>query len=396
MLILESIVFSYIAAYVIYNFVLSFMGKVHSSKRLPDVGKSNRIAVLIPSYKEDGIIYSVAKSASNHNYPKDFFDVYVIADSLQPETLLKLSDLPINVETVSFEVSTKTKALNEVFSRIKKAYDIAVILDADNIMKEGFLAKINDAYNAGYRAIQGQRTAKNNGTSLAVLDGISEAINNHVYRKGLNAVGLSSTLIGSGMAFDYNLLKGALLQIDAVGGFDRVLQIILTERGHKILYLEEAVVLDEKVEKPEVFQNQRKRWMSSQFVYLKRYFAKGFLGLLKLNFNYFNVTILSNIFLPRSIMLLLLPLLALAYVFFHEWLLLPQFSYGILFLFFVISIIISIPSSFYNKKLFKALISLPGAILIMVKSMFSLKGANKKFLHTPHSVVELPETQHEK
>lgn len=396
MYILESILFTYIAIYVLYNFTLSFMGKINKSEIFADSGKLNKIAVLIPSYKEDGIIYSVAKNASNHNYPKDSFDIYVIADSLQPETLQRLSTLNIHIIKVSFEVSTKSKALNETFRQINEDYDIAVILDADNIMAEGFLTKINNAYNAGYQAIQGQRTAKNDGTSLAVLDGISEAINNHVYRKGLNAMGLSSMLIGSGMAFNYQLLKESLNKIDAVGGFDRVLQIILTEKKLKILYLEGAIVLDEKVEKPEVFQNQRKRWLSSQFIYLKRYFLRGILAFFKLDINYFNVTILANVFLPRSIMLLLLPLLAILYSLFDKWLWLPQSAYWIALFLFITSIFISIPYSYYNKKLVKALITLPRAIFIMVKSISSLKGANKKFIHTPHSVVDLEKSSHDK
>jgi hypothetical protein len=50
-------------------------------------------------------------------------------------------------------------------------------------------------------AVQGHRTAKNTNNSWAILDAISEEINNNIFRKGHRVLGLSSAIIGSGMAF---------------------------------------------------------------------------------------------------------------------------------------------------------------------------------------------------
>ncbi len=115
---------------------------------------------------------------------------------------------------VSFEKSTKAKSLNQVMERIEEEYDIAIILDADNEKEKGVLHKVNNAYCSGFKAIQCHRTAKNTNTHISRLDGLSEEINNSIYRKGHVRVGLSSALIGSGMAFDYSLFKNIMAEID--------------------------------------------------------------------------------------------------------------------------------------------------------------------------------------
>ena len=65
-----------------------------------------------------------------------------------------------------------------------KNLKLSMILDADNIMKEGCLESVNAAFQEGANAVQCHRTAKNQQTSVAVLDAISEEINNHLFRKG--------------------------------------------------------------------------------------------------------------------------------------------------------------------------------------------------------------------
>ena len=108
---------------------------------------------------------------------------------------------------VVFENSSKAKALKEAMKRLPPDYDSVIILDADNIMEKDFITRINNSINLGYKSIQAHRTAKNQNTPFAVLDTISEEINNQNFRKGHWIVGLSSALIGSGMAFDYKLFR---------------------------------------------------------------------------------------------------------------------------------------------------------------------------------------------
>jgi cellulose synthase/poly-beta-1,6-N-acetylglucosamine synthase-like glycosyltransferase len=45
---------------------------------------------------------------------------------------------PIKLIEVSFDKSTKSKALNKAMATLDQDYDIAVVLDADNVMAPDF------------------------------------------------------------------------------------------------------------------------------------------------------------------------------------------------------------------------------------------------------------------
>ncbi|PKN14824.1 MAG: hypothetical protein CVU67_03650, partial [Deltaproteobacteria bacterium HGW-Deltaproteobacteria-24] len=71
------------------------------------------------------------------------------------------------------------KALNKAFEQLSNDYDIAIILDADNLMEKDFLHQMNSAFSHNIKAVQGHRMAKNMNTPFAILDSVSEEINNH-------------------------------------------------------------------------------------------------------------------------------------------------------------------------------------------------------------------------
>jgi len=89
------------------------------------------------------VILDSAKRALEQTYPATHYRVAVIADSLQPVTLLALRQLPIDVVEVHFESSTKVKSLNTALTSLPDEMDYVVILDADNVMASDFLVKIN-------------------------------------------------------------------------------------------------------------------------------------------------------------------------------------------------------------------------------------------------------------
>ena len=385
--IVEILFFTYFVLHGIYIAFFSTAGYFYTEKALDKKLPANKIAVLIPAYKEDNVIVSVAKEALNQDYPNNFFDVVVIADSLKPDTLIKLQQLPVKTIQVEFKNSTKVKSLNKALELLDNKYEIALILDADNIMDYSFLKKINLYYSNGYKVIQGRRTAKNLNTNFAILDSISESINNHIFRKGFNAAGLSSAIIGSGMAFEYSLIKNILQKSDAIGGFDRELQLKVVENGYKIKYVHSAIVYDEKVQKATVYKNQRRRWLSSQYYYLFKFFPEGFKNLFRSNFDYFKFAVLTNLFLPQLISLGTLVLLTLLSLIFNQYLTIPFIYWLIISGLFLYALGIAIPAKHINLRSLKALLQLPYMFILMVISMMKIKGANKKFIHTPHTDI---------
>ena len=371
-----------------YIFFYAFAGLFYRQRTYAVSSQTRRIAVLIPGYKEDDVILEVAVDALRQDYPNYLYDVVIIADSFMPETLAKLAELPVKVIKVTFEKSTKSKALNKAMEQLGDKYDIAVVLDADNLMAPDFLLKINAAFEQDFVAIQGHRTAKNLDTSLAVLDAVSEEINNHIFRKGHRVVGLSSAIIGSGMAFRYDFFKELMLTVDAVGGFDKEIELKMLKQGHTIEYLDDALVYDEKVQKAEVFSNQRKRWLSAQLHYFRQDFLTSVLHLVtRGNIDYFDKA-LQFIQPPRILLLGTIMLLTVFFVLVNMLLQLDSqlnawwISASVMVF---LAFAFSVPKNFYNRKTLVALAGLPAGMWLMFRTLLHIRGANKKFIHTKHS-----------
>jgi len=381
--IIQWILFVYLLITTLYIFIFAFAGLFPHRKPKAKDNKQRKFAVLIPGYKEDEIIVEVCQDALHQDYPSDLYDVIAICDSYQPETIAELKKLPIRVIEVSFDKSTKSKALNVAMAELGDAYDVALILDADNLMAENFITKINHAFQTGYIAVQGHRVAKNMDTNFAVLDAISEDINNHIFRKGSRIMGVSSAIIGSGMAFEYSFFKKMMSDVHAIGGFDKEIDLKMCRDGITIEYIEDAYCYDEKVQKAEVFQNQRRRWISAQIVYFKRFFFKSIIALItKGNVDFFSKAF--HTFLPPRILLLgFMGIIFLISLLFYPS---PMSILWIkLFALVVLTFVISVPRKFYNKKTLNAIISLPKGFFLMFLTLIKIKGGNKKFIHTKHT-----------
>jgi len=390
--ILEILLLTYFGFASIYIFVFGLAGLFSQKQRKNITQKQRKFAVLIPGYKEDNVIVEVARRALEQSYPEELFDVVIIADSFQEITLQKLRKLPIKLVEVSFEKSTKSKALNKAMEVIGDDYHVALILDADNIMEFDFVSKINAAFNKGYKVVQGHRMAKNLNTPMAILDAISEEVNNHIFRKGHRVLGLSSALIGSGMAFDYHFFKSTMAQVNAIGGFDKELELKLLKNRNQIEYLHNALVMDEKVQKSEVFANQRKRWLSAQFVYFRRFAASGLKELLLRGNIDFADKVYQMISPPRILLLGIVGILTLAYFVLENMLaiegnMVPALYWYVTLFITITAFFMAIPRSFYTRKTLHAILTLPKAFGVMFLSLFKLKGANKKFIHTQHGTV---------
>ncbi|RYF11759.1 MAG: glycosyltransferase [Deltaproteobacteria bacterium] len=110
-----------------------------------------RMCVLMPVYQEDAVILESSRAALAHQYD-GVAQVVVIADGLQPATVQAMQRQGIGVVEVHFERSTKGKALLHALSVLPaEAFDVAVVLDADNIMGHGLLNEVNAAFAAGYQ-----------------------------------------------------------------------------------------------------------------------------------------------------------------------------------------------------------------------------------------------------
>lgn len=366
-----------------YLAFFALVGLFNLPKSKKDANTYRKIAVLFPTYQENVVIVESVKTALKHQYP-GVFEVVVIADGLQPETITHLKELGANVIEVFFEKSTKGKAMQFAMNQLKHdGFDVAVVLDVDNVMSDECLLYMNGAFERGNKVVQAHRVAKNMDSSFAFLDACNEEVNNHLFRKGHAVVGLSAALIGSGMAFDFEYFRHLLNNIGETVGEDKQLDFMIAKDKVEVAYLNDVYVYDEKIENAKVFTKQRTRWIASQVEFLKKYAFEGFVQLFKGNLEFFNKS-LQTFLVPRMLFLAFLFIMSVQ-AFFNPFGPTTLFWVG-LFLSLCLTLVISIPRRFYtDKRLYIALFQIPRAMLGMVIALFSIGKAKKSFMVTPHS-----------
>ncbi len=369
LLVIELIVLVFIGLQVAYFTIFGFASLFYVSKKYPANDKYKSVAVLIPGYKEDRIIVNTARMALQQDYPAEQLRVLVLADSFEPATITELKKLPVEVLPVSFESSTKAKSINKGLEYLEAdPPEVVVVLDSDNIMLEGFLQKVNCAFQAGCRVVQGHRTAKNQETAFALLDAINEEIGNSIFRSGHRALGISSGLIGSGMAFDFHYYRELMRDVTDVAGEDKLLELRILKQEKKIEYLGDAIVLDEKVSNASTFAKQRTRWVGVQLYFLKHYFFNGIKNLFtRGNLGYFDKAFQMAL-IPKVLLIGLCGVMGVLALLGHVHIL---WFYYMLFYYF--ALLFAIPRRFYNWRLVVAIVNIPKAIFFMILSIMRIR-----------------------
>ena len=258
--------FAFVALTVLYMAVYAVASLFEKSSVLNKAKIQNRIVVLIPSYQQDDVIEHTVISILGQTYPQRMFDVVVISDHQREMTNMRLAQYPITLLTPDFAESTKAKSLQFAILNLPefKIYDIALILDADNIVGQDFLTEVNDAFEtAATKAIQLHRISRNRDTAAARMGSIFEEINNNIFRRGHIIMGVSAALAGSGTAYDFTWFKTNIMKVKTEGE-DKELEALLLRQGYFIDYFDHILVYGEKQRTTTKMNEQRGRWATQQ------------------------------------------------------------------------------------------------------------------------------------
>ena len=270
--ILDLVLFIMVSGTVLYLGIFTIASLWGRKNTIQKAKKTNRFVVLIPAYKQDDVIEQAVISILSQAYPQRLFDVTVISDHQTEMTNMRLAQYPITLLTPNFEESSKAKSLQYAVLNLPefKIYDIALILDADNIVRQDFLQSVNDAFEvAATKAIQFHRISRNRDTAAARMDAIFEEINNAIFRKGHINLGISSALAGSGTAYDFEWFKTNVMKARTAGE-DKELEALLLRQEIFIDYFDNIYVYGEKKRTTTKLNEQRGRWAVQQFQNLIR------------------------------------------------------------------------------------------------------------------------------
>lgn len=366
--------------FIILGFLFFKKGKVHSK-----IDHLNQFAILIPSYLEGEVLVPSINSLLVQKYPKDKFDIYLIADCCESDIIEHLKKLDITIFQLKFEISSKVNSLKFALERIKNKYDAFIILDADNLSHPNFLFEINKSMNDGASVVQGIRVAKNLESFIERLDCLTDVFYNFIDRVCPSNLNLSATLSGSGFGIECKLFRSLLDEIDVLGGFDKALQSRLVLGKHKIAFNRHAIVYDEKVSDTSTYITQRTRWIHSYFRMMRSFGPRLLLSSLK-NFNLDGLNYSVLTFRP--------PLTILTFLSLFFWSLNIFTQKYIMFVYWSVLLILLFTGILYSlfyfgadKKMFTTFLFSPVIFMKHLFSILNIKKAKKNSMKTKHTKV---------
>ncbi len=171
-----------------------------------------RFAILVPAHNEQALIGRLLSSLSQIDYPRERFDICVVADNCTDATAVVAERNGARVFE-RFDETHKAKgfALRWLLQQLKDAdevYDAFVVLDADTVVQPNLLEAMNARLEAGSQVIQAYYSVQNASASrVAALRYAALAAVHYVRPMGRSLFGFSVGLKGNGMCFAAPVLE---------------------------------------------------------------------------------------------------------------------------------------------------------------------------------------------
>lgn len=369
-----------------YLFIFALAGKIKPYKALkkPLEGPPYpSFGVIIPSFKAGAVVAKSVEMVLKADYPLEKIGIYVVSSGEA------LPNLPKHPSLLSLEFPKerliKVEGLRTAYKNFRQPYDYVVVLDADNHISENLFKVATHYLMHKSPVLQVQRRPKNEEFPFALLDGMSESINNHIFRKGHQALGLPPALSGSGMVFTDAVFKKYVLPITAKIGFDKDLELRLLSQSVPIRYTETAYVLDEKVDDLKVFKSQRLNWLSAQYHFGFYNLSNAFRALFSGKIGYAD-KVLQFLMLPRLLLLFGTLIWALVGLFWGTPTNIPAYVSPLITI--GLALILALEPRYITFNNLATLGRLPRLFFVLLATLFKIKGPKADFTPTPHKVKD--------
>jgi cellulose synthase/poly-beta-1,6-N-acetylglucosamine synthase-like glycosyltransferase len=246
-----------------------------SSSRLPVPGgprPTTRFRLLIPAHNEAAGIAATVQNLLSLDYPRELFDVQVIADNCTDDTAAKAADAGALVLVRNDEtLRGKGYALHYAFERLPANADAAVVVDADTVVSPNLLTAFAARLESGALAVQADYAVSNPQASWRTrLMAIAFGAFHIVRSRGRERLGVSCGLRGNGMCFSARVLREVPHEAYSIVE-DVEYGIRLAEAGHRVVYADEAHVYGEMVSGAKAARSQRSRWEGGRAALSKKY-----------------------------------------------------------------------------------------------------------------------------
>lgn len=237
-----------------------------------------RFAIVVPAHNEESAIARTVESLLRIDYPRDRFDVIVIADNCTDKTASIATGLGATVfERTNLTERGKGYALRWCFDKLltqNRTLEAIIVIDADSIASSNYLAVLNYYLEQGARALQSSDLVEPQpGAWSAEATRLGFALYNYVRPLGRRMIGGHVGPRGNGMCFTVDVLRlvpwNAFTQSE-----DLEYGLNLLLHGIAVEFAPEAVVLATMPSSAKNAESQRSRWEAGRFPVVKRYAGK--------------------------------------------------------------------------------------------------------------------------
>lgn len=271
----------------------------------PKSNIKHKCAILIAARNEESVIYNTVKDLyEKQNYPRDKFDIYVVAHNCTDKTaeeaekagakVFALNDPDKSHHIVCYALKYGVKAILE--SGID--YDFIIRFDADNHANSDFISLMNDAFSSGVELARPYESALNiTQSGFTKACGLYYIFDSRFSSRVRERLHIDAHCQGPGLMFSMNIAKKFGFDCETICedtefNFNRILN---NYRAH---YIEDAVVYEDL---PSTFKDTYARNIrlgSGNIILLKRYTLK-FLWKFITTFRFsFLEQILTFLFIP--------------------------------------------------------------------------------------------------
>jgi len=297
------------------------------AKKYPVAEKKHRFGIVIPARNESSVIADTVKCILSSKYPKDMFDVYVVADNCTDNT----AELARKAGATVFERFDPDPkhhkagyALKYLFEKIMELhpdhyYEAFIKFDADNLMEPDYISRMNDAFDAGVKCARGYSNSKN--IDQNVITGISGLWYIRDCRFASNfrsAIGQGTMLGGAGMMFAAEIIEKHGWDCLSSSDDAEFTMRRLNQDKIKTMYVKDAIVYEDQ---PSTLKDTFNRYKRMAGALHSLFYTQGIksLGLFFVRWKWTYIDMfLTLMFIPVCVLMCLwLPVYYIFYLIYH-------------------------------------------------------------------------------
>lgn len=259
----------------LYQLMVSICSLVKLKDKPLLINKKHKFMAIIPAHNEAAVIANLIESLKVQDYPKDLYDIYVIADNCTDNTAEVAKKAgAIVYERFDSEKKTKGYALQWFLAqKIKEdaPYDAFCIFDSDNIVDVNFIKNMNKKLCQGEEVVQGYRDIKNPTDSWITAGyAIFYWTMNRFYHLARYNLGLSPLINGTGFMVKFDVIKPTGWNTETLTE-DIEFSLKQIIEGKRLGWATDAIVYDEQPVGFKQSWSQRTRWTVGHIQCMKNY-----------------------------------------------------------------------------------------------------------------------------